>query len=66
MSPARALTLAGLLAGAAIGVRSQTAILTFPLLLLVLAIAGPGISTRALMGTIAAAVVGVLMWPCLF
>ena len=62
MSPARALTLAGLLAGAAIGVRSQTAILTFPLLLLALAIAGPSISTRARMATIVAAVVGVLLW----
>ena len=42
--------------------RSQTAILTFPLLLLALAIAGPSISTRARMATIVAAVVGVLLW----
>jgi hypothetical protein len=62
MSPARAVILAGLLAGLALGVRSQTGVLTFPLLLVVLAVAGRIIPTGARAAALAAAAVGVLCW----
>ncbi|HEY1276502.1 MAG TPA: DUF2723 domain-containing protein, partial [Thermoleophilaceae bacterium] len=62
MSPARAVILAGLLAGLGLGVRSQTGVLTFPLLLVVLVVAGRIIPTGARAAALAAAAVGVLCW----
>ncbi len=62
MSAGRAIVLGGLIAGLALGVRSQTGILTFPLMALVLVLAGDTVSGRARIAAIGAAVVGVLAW----
>jgi hypothetical protein len=62
LSPGRALVLASLVAGAAIGVRSQTAILTVPLLLYVLTTAGNRVSGRTRVTAVGAFVLGVLWW----
>jgi hypothetical protein len=62
MSAGPAIVLGGLLAGIALGVRSQTGILTFPLMLLVLVLAGDRVSGRARIAAIGAAVLGVLVW----
>ncbi len=58
----RTLVLAGLISGVALGVRSQTALLTFPLLLWVLTAPRSGVSPRARAASIGAAAVGVLLW----
>jgi hypothetical protein len=60
-SPA-ALVWGGLIAGLAIGIRSQTALLTFPLLVLALILPRSGLSGRNRMAALAAAAVGVLVW----
>jgi len=57
-----ALMWGGFVAGLAIGVRSQTALLTFPLLLLALLQPRSGLTARNRMTAIAAAAAGVLAW----
>jgi hypothetical protein len=55
----RALTIAAAIAGVAVGIRSQTAVLTVPFLLYVIAKRREG---RALIGAAAAFAAGVLLW----
>ena len=62
MSAERAVILAAFLAGIALGVRVQTAILTFPLLLLVLLARRPALSGRARAAALGAAAVGIVVW----
>jgi hypothetical protein len=61
-APDTSLVLAAFLAGFAIGVRSQTAALTLPLLLLALVWPRPGLGARASVSVVIAGVLGVLAW----
>lgn len=58
----RALTWGGFVAGLAIGVRSQTFLLTLPLLGLALVLPRTGLRARDRIAAIAAAAIGVLVW----
>ncbi len=58
----RALALGACLAGFAIGLRSQTFLLTLPLLALALVLPRPGLRARDRIVALAAAAVGVLAW----
>jgi hypothetical protein len=58
----RALTWGGFVAGLAIGIRSQTCLLTLPLLGLALVLPRAGLRARDRISAIAAAAIGVLAW----
>jgi hypothetical protein len=62
LSSPSALMWGGFLAGLAIGIRSQTALLTFPLLLLALVLPRSGLSARNRVAALVASVVGVVVW----
>ncbi len=58
----RALVAGALLAGLAIGIRSQTAILTLPLLAFVLVVPGQELPLRARLAALGAGAIGVIAW----
>ena len=58
----RALTWGGFVAGLAIGIRSQTFLLTLPLLGLALVLPGTGLRARDRLAALAAVVLGVVAW----
>jgi hypothetical protein len=62
LSSPRALIWGALLAGLAIGIRSQTSLLTLPLLLLALTLPKSGLAARNRIVAICAATIGVLIW----
>jgi hypothetical protein len=61
-APGSALVLGALLSGFAIGIRSQTAVLTFPLLALALLLPRRGVPAAARLAAPAAVLAGALMW----
>jgi Protein O-mannosyl-transferase TMEM260-like len=58
----RALLVGGFLAGLAIGIRSQTVVLTAPLLATLLLLPGSAVPVRIRIGSMAAAALGVAVW----
>jgi hypothetical protein len=62
ISPDRAVLIGALLAGIALGVRVQTGILTFPLLILVLILPRSGLTGRIRVAAVGAAALGAIVW----
>jgi hypothetical protein len=61
-NPGRAVVVGGLLAGVAIGVRSQTFLLTLPLLGMALALRGASLTAAQRLAAVGAAAVGMVAW----